>query len=70
MNKKISTICFILLFFFLVCAVSAANNENETIKSIGPAQDISKLCAEEISQKVEISNTKADNLKASSVLKQ
>ena len=67
MNKKISAICFILLFFFLVCTVSAANNENETIKSIGPAQDISKLCAEEISQKVEISNTKADNLKASSV---
>ena len=67
MNRKISTICFILLFFFLISAVSAANNENETIKSIDPAQDISKLCAEEISEKLEISNTQSNNLKASSV---
>lgn len=32
MNKKITTICFVFLFFFLVSAVCAANNENETLK--------------------------------------
>ncbi len=34
MNRKINTICFIFLFFFLICAVSAADYENETQKTI------------------------------------
>lgn len=31
MNRKINTICFIFLFFFLICAASAADGENETL---------------------------------------
>ena len=34
MNKKINTIFFIFLFLFLISAVSAAEFENETVKSI------------------------------------
>ena len=66
MNKKINTICFIFLFFFLICAVSAASNENETIKSVDLAQDTSRLCAEEISEKLEMSS-ETQKLTATSV---
>ncbi len=31
---KINTICFILLFFFMISAVNAADNNNETLESI------------------------------------
>lgn len=34
MNRKINTIAFIFLLVFLISAVSAANNENETVTSI------------------------------------
>ena len=34
MKRKINTICFIFLFLFFVCAVSAADLENETEKTI------------------------------------
>ena len=32
MNMKINTICFILLFFFLISAASASDNSNETLE--------------------------------------
>lgn len=31
MNAKLNTTCFILLFIFLITAVSAADNKNETL---------------------------------------
>ena len=54
MNKKINTLCFIFLFFFLICAVSAANDENETLKSIDSTQDFSKLGVEKVSETLEV----------------
>lgn len=50
MNRKINTIAFIFLFVFLISAVSAAECENETIKSIGQP-DYEDLC------KVSVENT-------------
>ena len=65
MNRKINTICFILLFLFLIGAVSAANSENETVTNIEqpePDQDLCKISEE--SEKLETEKT--ENLKASS----
>ena len=36
MNKKINAICFILLLFLLISAVSAAEDGNETLQQIQP----------------------------------
>ena len=38
MNRKINTICFIILFLFLICAVYGAEDDNETMKSISPGE--------------------------------
>lgn len=47
MNKKINTLFFILIFIFLISAVSAANNENETVTSIEKTdQDLCKISVE------------------------
>ena len=49
MNKKINTIVFIFLLIFLISAVSAAENTNETITSIqkeNPNAELSKLSVE------------------------
>lgn len=49
MNKKINTICFIFLLFFLISAASAAENENETLESIVqpyPGEDLCKVSVE------------------------
>ena len=36
MNAKINTICFVFILLFLISAVSAADNENETLQQIQP----------------------------------
>ena len=56
MNRKINTIFFILLFLFLICAVSAQDNENETLKQNIQSQDI---LAEDLCQ-ISIENDKLE----------
>ena len=50
MNIKLNTICFIILLFLVIGAVSAADNDNETLeKSIEqPDEDICQISAENI----------------------
>lgn len=45
MNTKINTICFVFILIFLISAVSAADNENETLQQIQPEsqEDLSTL---------------------------
>lgn len=65
MNRKINTICFIFLLFFMICAVSAADNENETLQSIeqpDPNQDLSKLSVENVDENIIISSTSDEKL--------
>lgn len=50
MKKKIDIICFIFLLFFLICAVSAADSENDNIQQIqqpDTGQDIYEICDDE-----------------------
>ena len=70
MNKKINAICFIFLFFFLICAVSAADNENETLKNIDSTQDFSKLGVEKVSETLELNTQKVEKLTAKSPKKE
>ena len=58
MNKKINTICFIFLFLFFICAVSAADSENETIsiQQPDPNQDLCKLSVENDVEKLGVSS--------------
>ena len=66
MNKKINTICFIFLLFFMICAVSAAD-ENETLQSIeqpDPNQDLCKISVENAEEKLESSNIDYEKLEA------
>ena len=66
MNRKINAICFIFLFFFLICAVSATDCENETQKTI------SQNCPDETPKPEDIpaenieleSNFKSEKLKS------
>ena len=60
MNKKINMLCFIFLFFFLICTASAANNENETLKSIDSTQNFSKLGVEKVSETLEANTQKVE----------
>ena len=51
MNRKINIICFILLFFFLIGAVSAQDSENETLNQNiqsqdSPAEDLCQISVE------------------------
>ena len=66
MNKKINTICFISLFLFFICAVSAADSENGTIsiQQPDPNQDLCKLSVENDNEKLESDNAKSDKLEA------
>lgn len=68
MNRKINTICFIFLFFFLICAVSAADNENETLKTISPDlndhQAMSSACDSEVIQVKNVENPKQNLAKS------
>lgn len=60
MNRKINTIFFIFLFLFLIGAASAADSENETIKSIeqpDPNQDLCKSSVENNEEKLGASST-------------
>lgn len=45
MNAKINTICFVFILLFLISAVSAADNENETLQQIQPdsSEDLTTL---------------------------
>lgn len=70
MNKKINTICFIFLFFFLICSVSAADNGNETINTIqqpNPNQDICTMSIEDVDCKLEAANVEKISKAASSL---
>lgn len=65
MNKKINTIWFIFLLFFLICAVSASDSENETMQSIeqpDPNQDLCKLSVENINEETRLKSTSDDEL--------
>ena len=59
MNAKINAICFVFILLFLISAVSAADNENETLQQIqpDPQEDLSTLS---------ISNNDVQNLEKSS----
>ena len=62
MNKKINTICFIFLLLFLISAVQAADNENETLQQIQPDshEDLSTISVgnEETQEVEKLSETK------------
>ncbi len=77
MNKKINTICLIFIFLFLISAVQAADNENETLQQIQPdphedfsvasvekneGHDVEKLSATQETEKKKVSLT-APNVK-------
>lgn len=68
MNMKINTICFILLFLFLITAVSAAESNNETLKTI-KQQDSThtsyKMSVEKNNQKLEAKKVENDKLESS-----
>lgn len=55
MNAKINAICFVFLFLFLISAVTAADNENETLQQIqpDPQEDLSTLSISNDIQNVE-----------------
>ena len=61
MNKKINAICFVLLLFFLISAVSAVDDKNETLQQIQPDSQ-EELCT--------IDSDNLDELKATSTEKQ
>ncbi len=65
---KINTICFILLFLFLITAVSAAESNNETLKTI-KQQDSThtsyKMSVEKNNQKLEAKKVENDKLESS-----
>ena len=61
MNKNINTICFIFLLLFLISAVSAADNENETLHQI-QEDSHEELCS--------ISAKNLDEIKATNTEKQ
>ncbi len=69
MNKKINLICFILLLFFLICGVSAADCENETLDKIEQSDPIPDLC-QPIDEKLELSNEENEKLEAVEVTKE
>ena len=67
MNKKINTIFFIFLFVFLISAVSAAEFENETIKSVDQSEcdDLYQASIDQTDEQLSITSTD-EPLKASS----
>ena len=64
MNRKINTICFIFLFLFLISAVSAADCENETLKTISPSNvdenNLYNICDEKTNQPSDFENNKLE----------
>lgn len=72
MNKKINAICFILLFFLMICSVSAADNDNETQTTLTQSID-SDICSVSVSntdEKLEVSNIENEKLSAASPTKE
>ena len=69
MNMKINTICFILLFFFLICAVSATDNQNETLQQKQPEKnhDLCQINVESNTAKVESKKVENEKLERSIV---
>lgn len=51
----------------MICAASAANNENETMKSIDSTQDFSKLSVEKVSETLEVSKQKVTTVKKENI---
>lgn len=72
MNMKINTICFILLFFILITAASAADSDNETLKTINQPDShqeidsVGKLQANTHSDEVLSKSIENDNAVSSS----
>ena len=70
MNIKINTICFILLFFLLISAASAADSDNETLENANqpdPNQDIDNLNDEKL-QSCEIDDAVSKSVESESEL--
>ena len=66
MNRKINTLCFIFLFLFLVSAVSAADCENETLKTISKSNiDENNLHNTSNEETLQISDFENDKLEQS-----
>ncbi len=66
MNRKINTICFIFLFFFLICAVSATDGENETLRiSQQDVDDDTEIYTATEETKLEASTIEPEPLKLS-----
>lgn len=61
--------CFILLFFFLICAVSAADNQNETLQQKQPekSQDLCQISVESNTVKLESKKVENEKLERSLV---
>ena len=71
MNIKINTICFILLFFLLISAASAADSDNETLENENqpdPNQDIDNLNYEKLQMSCEIDDAVSKSVESESEL--
>ena len=65
MNRKLSMLTFIFLLIFLISAVSAADNENETLSqsiSSNTSQDIYTMNAESCDEKLELNSDRQDEI--------
>ena len=62
MNVKINTICFIFLLLFLITAVSAADNENETLEMISQPDPSEDLCSVNVESNDELQKSDDEKL--------
>lgn len=62
MNIKINTICFIFLLLFLITAVSAADNENETLEMISQPDPSEDLCSVNVESNDELQKSDDEKL--------
>ncbi|MBE6497033.1 MAG: Ig-like domain repeat protein [Methanobrevibacter sp.] len=62
MNMKINTTCFILLLLLLITAVSAADNENETLEMISQPDSSKDLCSVSVESNDELQKTDDEKL--------
>ena len=70
MNRKINTLCFIFLFLFLISAVSAADCENETIKTISKSDTQETLQISDVENTILEQSIEKTTLNATKVTKQ
>ena len=62
MNMKINTTCFFLLLLLLITAVSAADNENETLEMISQPDSSKDLCSVSVESNDELQKTDDEKL--------